>query len=60
MLDFKYFSVQFTRNWDGGVAIGASIYTHHHMTDFPNHVHILVNLGLWFLEFSFGRECPDE
>ena len=60
MFETKYFSVEFTRNWDKGFALGASLYTHYHMKDFPYHTHLLINLGLWFLEFSFGKGYPDE
>lgn len=59
MLDIntEYFETQLTRNWDKGFSLGFTpIWIHKHAEKFPYHLHVLLNVGFWFLEIRIGRD----
>lgn len=54
---FPFFSVIFSRNFDKGFAIGLTpIWIHKHLAEGRYHLHLLFELGFWFVEFQVGKE----
>lgn len=52
------FELMVAKNYDRSFGASVALYGHRHFEKWPVHIHLMIMLGFWFIEFQFGRSEP--